>query len=149
MGFWIVGTFLCYRYLMGTNSWDIMSVACPTRQVLDRIADKWTMLVVLALQQQGTLRFSQLRREIEGVSPKMLTQTVRALERDGMLCRTVIPTVPVTVTYELTGLGHRLGVVVSKVREWAYANIEQIEAARFEFDGRSLDNSSTMASPAP
>jgi DNA-binding HxlR family transcriptional regulator len=92
--------------------WNMMSAACPTRQVLDRIADKWTMLVIVALQ-DGTLRFSELRRGIEGISQKMLTQTLRALERDGMVERDVIPTVPVTVRYTLTPLGHSLADAVS------------------------------------
>lgn len=119
---------------MDTNGWNMMSAACPTRQVLDRVADKWTMLVVLALEQRGTLRFSELRREVEGVTQKMLTQTVRALERDGMLTRVVIATVPVTVNYTLTDLGHRLSTAVGVIREWAYDNIGQIENARAEYE---------------
>lgn len=79
-----------------TSNFDVMLDVCPTSQVLGRIADKWTMLVVLALN-DGTLRFSQLRARIQGVTQKMLTQTLRALERDGMVRRTVYPTVPVTV----------------------------------------------------
>lgn len=126
-----------YRYLMDTSSWDVMKAACPTRQVLDRVADKWTMLVILALEQHGTLRFSELRRQVEGVTQKMLTQTLRGLERDGMLTRTVIATVPVTVNYTLTDLGHRLSTAVGVIREWAYDNIEQIESARTQFDAVS------------
>ena len=113
-----------YRYLMDTTSWNMMSAACPTRQVLDRVADKWTMLVILALEQRGTLRFSQLRREVDGVTQKMLT-------------RVVIPTVPVTVNYTLTELGHRLSTAVAVIREWAYDNIGQIETARTEYETRS------------
>jgi DNA-binding HxlR family transcriptional regulator len=112
--------------------WNIMSAACPTRQVLARIADKWTLLVIAALQ-DGTLRFSELRREVEGVSQKMLTQTLRSLERDGMVEREVIPTVPVTVRYTLTPLGHSLGEAVSAIREWAYDNMTAIEAARASY----------------
>lgn len=126
-----------YRYLMDTSSWDVMKAACPTRQVLDRVADKWTMLVILALEQHGTLRFSGLRRQVEGVTQKMLTQTLRGLERDGMLTRTVIATVPVTVNYTLTDLGRRLSTAVGVIREWAYDNIEQIESARTQFDAMS------------
>jgi DNA-binding HxlR family transcriptional regulator len=109
--------------------WNMMSAACPTRQVLDRIADKWTMLVIVALQ-DGTLRFSELRRGIEGISQKMLTQTLRALERDGMVERDVIPTVPVTVRYTLTPLGYSLADAVSVIRTWAYENMTTIEKAR-------------------
>src|SRR4029079_11016002 len=108
---------------METNShWNMMNAACPTRQVLDRIADKWTMLVIVALE-HGTLRFSELRRSVGGISQKMLTQTLRALERDGIVEREAIPTVPVTVRYTLTPLGHSLATAVSAIREWAYANM--------------------------
>jgi DNA-binding HxlR family transcriptional regulator len=118
-----------YRYLMDTIGWDVMKAACPTRQVLDRVADKWTMLVILALEQHGTLRFSELRRQVEGVTQKMLTQTV-------------IATVPVTVNYTLTDLGHRLSTAVGVIREWAYDNIEQIESARTQFDAVSAATAS-------
>lgn len=122
---------------MDTDRWNMMNATCPTRQVLDRVADKWTMLVILALEQRGTLRFSELRREVEGVTQKMLTQTLRGLERDGMLTRVVIPTVPVTVNYTLTKLGHRLSTAVDVIREWAYANIGQIQTARTEYEARN------------
>jgi DNA-binding HxlR family transcriptional regulator len=113
--------------------WNMMDAACPTRQVLDRIADKWTMLVIVALE-DGTLRFSELRRSIDGISQKMLTQTLRALERDGIVEREVIATVPVTVRYTLTPLGHSLADAVSVIREWAYANMDDIEAARAAYE---------------
>jgi DNA-binding HxlR family transcriptional regulator len=112
-----------------TDRFNMMSAACPTRQVLDRIADKWTLLVVSALE-DGTLRFSELRRRVEGITQKMLTQTLRALERDGLVDREVIPTVPVTVRYTLTPLGHSLANTVEVIRTWAYTNMDAIEAAR-------------------
>jgi DNA-binding HxlR family transcriptional regulator len=112
------------------TEFDVLKVACPTRQVLDRIADKWTLLVVVALEAGGTLRFSELRRSVEGVSSKMLTQTLRALERDGLVLREVEPTVPVTVRYTLTPLGQSLGAVVGVLRDWSYGNMRTIEAAR-------------------
>jgi DNA-binding HxlR family transcriptional regulator len=116
-----------------TLNYNVMSAACPTRQVIDRIADKWTLLVLVALQ-SGTLRFSELRREIEGVSQKMLTQTLRGLERDGMVEREVIATVPVTVRYTLTPLGHSLAEAASGIRAWAYENMTAIEAARASYE---------------
>lgn len=116
-----------------TSNFDVMLDACPTRQVLGRIADKWTMLVVLALN-DGTLRFSQLRARIQGVTQKMLTQTLRALERDGMVRRTVYPTVPVTVEYTLTSLGRSLGDTVAAIRNGAYENMAQINTARTLYD---------------
>jgi DNA-binding HxlR family transcriptional regulator len=115
------------------GDFDVMQQACPTRQVLGRIADKWTMLVVLALE-EGTLRFSQLRARVGGVTQKMLTQTLRALERDGLVSRKVYPTVPATVEYTLTPLGHSLGEAVSVIRTWAYRHMADIEAARVRFD---------------
>ena len=119
------------------TSFDVMERECPTREVLDRIADKWTMLVVLALE-GGPMRFSQLKRRIVGVAQKMLTQTLRGLERDGLVCRRVFPTVPVTVEYTLTPLGHSLSDAVAVVRSWTYGHMAEIQAARSQFDeGRS------------
>lgn len=118
---------------MGTIKYNVFSRSCPTRQVLDRIADKWTMCVVMALL-PGTLRFSALRREIEGVSQKMLTQTLRGLERDGMVRREVEPTVPVTVRYTLTPLGRELAELVDPIRAWAYDRMPSIESAREAYE---------------
>jgi DNA-binding HxlR family transcriptional regulator len=119
---------------METTGWDMLKQQCPTRQVLTRIADKWTMLVITLLSENQKLRFSELRRQIEGVSQKMLTQTLRGLERDGLVTRTVYPTVPVTVEYRLTDLGRSLGEAVGAIRGWAYANMDDIEAARERYD---------------
>lgn len=119
---------------METNEgWNMMDADCPTRQVLARVANKWTMLVIAALE-GGTLRFSELRRSVGGITQKMLTQTLRALERDGIVDREVIPTVPVTVRYTLTPLGHSLADAVGVIREWAYANIDAIEVARAAYE---------------
>lgn len=112
---------------------DVMESGCPTREVLGRIADKWTMLVLLALT-NGPLRFSGLKRCIRGVAQKMLTQTLRGLERDGLVSRQAFPTVPVTVEYTLTPLGHSLGKAVSVLRNWTYGHMVEIEAARLRFD---------------
>src|ERR1700729_4065330 len=94
---------------------------CPTRRILDRIGDRWTVLIVGALW-DGSARFSELRRRIEGISQKMLTQTLRALERDGLVRRHAFATVPVTVEYSLTPLGDSLCEVIEGLRAWAYAN---------------------------
>ena len=82
-------------------------------------------------------RFSEIRRQIEGISQKMLTQTLRGLERDGLVTRTVYPTVPVTVEYRLTDLGRSLGETVGAIRSWAYANMDEIESAREHYDAGS------------
>jgi DNA-binding HxlR family transcriptional regulator len=115
------------------TAYDMFKSACPSRQILDRVADRWTALVLLALS-DGTMRFSELRRRIEGVSQKMLTQTLRALERDGLVTREVFPTVPVTVEYTLTPLGASLLNAVQAIRTWAYQNIDEIDQARQRYD---------------
>jgi DNA-binding HxlR family transcriptional regulator len=111
--------------------------ACPSRQLLDRISDKWVTLVLAALA-DGPLRYSDLARVIAGVSQKMLTQTLRALERDGLVARTVTPQVPVRVDYELTELGASLQVAVNAVKAWAEIHMDEIAAARRAYDGGPL-----------
>ena len=115
--------------------WNVFNSACPSRQIFDRLSERWATIVLLALE-DGTLRFSELKRKVEGVSQKMLTQTLRGLERDGLVGREVFPTVPVTVEYTLTRLGMSLLETLQQVRTWAYANIEEIDAARGEYDQR-------------
>jgi DNA-binding HxlR family transcriptional regulator len=109
--------------------------ACPSRQALDRIADRWTILVVLALT-DGPRRFTELARKIEGVSQKMLTQTLRGLERDGLVTRTVHATVPPRVDYELTALGRTLNGPIKAVQQWATDHIPDVLAAREDYDVR-------------
>lgn len=119
------------------GKWDATKGACPTRQVLGRIGDTWTMLVISTLEKHGTLRSGQLKLLIEGVTQKMLTQTLRHLERDGIVQRTVIATVPVTVTYTLTSLGLSLAAAVATMRTWAYDHMDEIATARDEYDANS------------
>jgi len=106
---------------------------CPTRQALDLIADKWTVLIIRQLA-GGTLRFAQLRRAIGGISQKVLTNTLRELERDGILTRKVYASVPPRVEYTLTELGHSLDELVEGVCRWAETNIERVQAARDRYD---------------
>jgi DNA-binding HxlR family transcriptional regulator len=108
---------------------NVFSPVCAARQVINRVADKWTILVFLALK-DGSMRFNELRRLLENVSQKMLTQTLRHLEADGFVSRRVVPTVPVTVSYTLTPLGESLLEVVDQLRTWAYKHIPEIERAR-------------------
>lgn len=110
-----------------------MAAACPTRQVINQIGSRWGLLIVTALEHE-TLRFNQLRNRVDGVSQKVLTQTLRILERDGIVHRELIPGVPVNVEYSLTPLGRSLITVVVQLREWAYANMDDIEVARQRFD---------------
>lgn len=117
---------------------------CPSRQVLAAISTKWVTLVLTALA-EGPRRYSALAHQIAGVSQKMLTQTLRGLERDGLLQRTVTPSVPVTVTYQLTGLGLTLLPVVESIKAWSEAHIEEIHSARCTYEQRPADDQAPMA----
>ncbi|WP_184928888.1 winged helix-turn-helix transcriptional regulator [Saccharothrix ecbatanensis] len=124
---------------------------CPSRQLLDRISDKWVVLILCALggdtadkpgrpgapDAARAMRYSEISRLLAGVSQKMLTQTLRALERDGLLTRTVTPTVPVTVTYELTELGLSLHHLTRGLRHWAQTHMDQVLANRENHDART------------
>ncbi|GHE92250.1 winged helix-turn-helix transcriptional regulator [Streptomyces spiralis] len=128
--------------------YDAFLAECPSRQLLERISDKWVALVLAALGGDGPrpgaasgdeprpMRYSELSRRISGVSQKMLTQTLRSLERDGMVTRTVTPTVPVTVTYELTDLGCSLQGVMRGIKEWAEGHMAEVLTHRNGYDRR-------------
>jgi DNA-binding HxlR family transcriptional regulator len=119
-------------------AYNAFLMECPTRQLLDALTDKWVTLVLTALAEAGRpLRFSELQRAIAGVSQKMLTQTLRALERDGFVTRTVTPSVPVRVDYDLTPLGSDLMPVVRAVKTWAETHFDQVQAARTRYDQAS------------
>jgi DNA-binding HxlR family transcriptional regulator len=137
--------------------YDAFLAGCPSRQLLDRIADKWVALVLAALGDDGpnpgnactgeprAMRYSELARRLAGVSQKMLTQTLRSLERDGLLIRTVTPTVPVTVTYELTDLGASLQQVIAGVKLWAEAHMAEVLVNRERYDDRVTERSGGAA----
>jgi DNA-binding HxlR family transcriptional regulator len=116
--------------------WDTRE-DCEVRQILDRIADKWSLLVI-ALLDRRRLRFTELRREIDGVSQRMLTVTLRQLERDGLVHRTVHPVVPPRVEYELTPLGVSLHETVQALVAWTDAHQREIAAARGAYDARNV-----------
>ncbi|MFF2747444.1 winged helix-turn-helix transcriptional regulator [Kitasatospora sp. NPDC058048] len=113
--------------------YDAYLAECPARQLLDRIGDKWASLVVNALA-DGPLRYSGLRRRLAGVSEKMLTQTLRALERDGLVGRTVTAGVPARVDYALTALGRDLLPLMQQIKAWAECHMPQVLAARAAYD---------------
>jgi DNA-binding HxlR family transcriptional regulator len=121
--------------------------ACPVRDVLDRIGDKWSVMVITLLG-DGPLRFMELKREIGLVSQRMLTRTLRALERDGLLTRTVYPTVPPRVDYELTPLGYSLCATLSPLVRWSFANNDEIAAARAAYDASHAQVEGETASAA-
>ncbi|MCH6471739.1 winged helix-turn-helix transcriptional regulator [Sinomonas terrae] len=110
-----------------------MEPGCPSRVVLQRIGDKWTPLIVQALK-NGALRFTELRVAVGGITPKVLTQTLRTLERDGLVLRTVFAEVPVRVEYRLTPLGESLLDPLDAIREWAESHAGKILKARDAFD---------------
>jgi DNA-binding HxlR family transcriptional regulator len=114
---------------------DVYASDCASRQVLDRIGDTWSVLIVAALA-GGPLRYSQVAARIDGISPKMLTQTLRALERDGLISRTVFPVVPPRVDYALTDLGHNLLDLVKALAVWSEEHISDVLAAREAYDTR-------------
>ena len=127
---------------METNPpWNVFDSRCPTRQVLDLIADKWSVLIIRSLS-DGTMRFSQLRRAINGISQKALTATLRGLERDGIVKRRIYASVPPRVEYSLTDLGRSLIKLVAGICTWAEAHIEEVQTAREIFhraDGSSAN----------
>jgi DNA-binding HxlR family transcriptional regulator len=135
------GTFRSLSYCDSTvdddydvRQWDARE-DCEVRQILDRIADKWSLLVIALLDCQS-LRFSQLRREIDGVSQRMLSVTLRHLERDGLVSRTVHPVVPPRVDYALTPLGRTLHQTIKSLVTWTEEHQAEIAAARADYDAR-------------
>ena len=111
-------------------------VEAMVHELIGRVADKWTLLVVEELEENGTLRFTQLSRKIPSVSQKMLTQTLRKMERDRLVQRTVHPVDPPKVEYRLTDLGHGLSESFCGVWRWVEGNLEAVEAARKQFDAK-------------
>ncbi|MCX4094728.1 winged helix-turn-helix transcriptional regulator [Nocardia sp. alder85J] len=109
--------------------------ACRTRVVLDLVGDKWSLLVVRNLD-QGPRRFTELKRDIDGISQRMLTVTLRSLERDGILTRTVHNVMPPHVSYELTPMGRTLREATAPLLEWSIAHLGHIDAARAAYDDR-------------
>ena len=118
------------------KEFNVYLATCPSRQLLDRLSDKWVGLVICALQ-PGSQRFSELARTVAGVSQKMLTQTLRSLERDGLIEREVTPSVPVRVDYRLTDLGRSLLPVMAAVQDWAERHMREVNAAREVYDRAS------------
>lgn len=117
---------------------------CPSRTVVEMLANKWVLYVLAALRRHDRpMRFSELRRLLDGITQKMLTQTLRALERDGLVNRTVYPTVPPSVEYGLTELGVEAGRLTSAIGAWSVEHAQQILAARQDFD----DHATTAPAP--
>ena len=115
--------------------WDVYQQNCPSRMMMDRIADKWVLLI-LGIVEEGPVRFNQLRRQVEGISQKSLTRTLRGLERDGLIKREVIASSPVAVEYSITSLGHTLTQAAEAIRGWAQTHMDDVLAAQRRFDDR-------------
>jgi DNA-binding HxlR family transcriptional regulator len=120
------------------RDYDAYLEACPARRLLDRIGDKWVTLLLSALA-DGPRRYAELGRKVAGISQKMLTQTLRGLERDGLVTRTVTPSVPVRVDYALTPLGESLVGVVRELKSWADTNMAAVAEAREAYDSCAED----------
>jgi DNA-binding HxlR family transcriptional regulator len=135
---------MIFRYPMDTMSLGVPPLAltyrrdCPSRTVVEVLAGKWALYVLAALRRYDRpLRFSELRRVLDGITQKMLTQTLRALERDGLVRRAVYPTVPPRVEYGLTALGIEAGELTGAIADWSRQHARQILAARETFDERA------------
>jgi DNA-binding HxlR family transcriptional regulator len=126
------------------QNFDVYSRHCPARMVLDRLADKWSLLIIGRLR-EGPVRFNQLRREVDGISQKVLSQTLKKLERDGLIGRQVFATVPVTVEYSLTGLGHTLSETIEALSHWAETHIDAVLAAQQHYDRLAAAESGHVA----
>ena len=115
---------------------DLLDPACPTRQLLDRVGSKWVSMLFRALgdPDEPEVRFAELRRRAPGISSKVLAQTLRALERDGLVHRRVEPTVPPRVHYSLTGLGTSLQQPLAVMRDWAERHMATVDQSRAEYD---------------
>lgn len=117
---------------------DAYLQSCPSRGVLDVIGSKWTVLIIPALVDRP-LRFGELRRRLDGITQKSLTQALRRLERDGFISRTQYPTIPPRVEYALTSLGCRAANLLSSIREWAQDNLVEVLTARANYDSRPAE----------
>ena len=118
---------------------DDPRVEALVTELIGRVADKWTMLILEVLEEHGELRFTRIADHVPGISQKMLTQTLRQMERDGLVVRTVHPVVPPKVEYRLTKLGQSLGEAFCGVWVWAAKNLGEIERARADFDQRRAE----------
>lgn len=113
----------------------VFNTQCEAHQLLDKIANKWTILIIFALT-QGRKRYSDLKQQIAGISPKMLVQNLRNLERNGLIKREVYPTIPPRVDYSLTALGKSLAEPLAVLGEWAYQHISNVNTAMEKYDNR-------------
>jgi DNA-binding HxlR family transcriptional regulator len=122
---------------------------CHAREILARVGDKWSVYVIHVLNDAGTLRFNELRSRVSGISQRMLTVTLRGMERDGLVTRTVYPEVPPRVEYQLTELGSTLRKLVRGLVEWSGAHLGEVDAARAAYDARNRQPAKASRLPRP
>lgn len=113
---------------------NILNQNCPSRTVLRHLTDRWTPMIVAVLATDQTVRFTELRKKVEGISPKVLTETLRSMERDGLVVRTATPSIPPKVEYSLTELGKTTIEPLNALRRWAEEHVAQVEENRLAFD---------------
>ena len=126
---------------------DVLAEACPTRQVINRIGDRWSLLVLYALERE-TMRFQQLRRAVDGVSQKMLTQTLRNLERDGLVARTIVCDRPIAVSYALTPMGADLLPIIAAMKAWTQQHFLEVERQNLRYDAETAPGRATVPAGA-
>jgi DNA-binding HxlR family transcriptional regulator len=133
-----------------TNGAPGITVAscCRVREILERVGDKWSLFVISGLG-DGPKRFTAIKRSVDGISQRMLTVTLRGLERDGIVSRTMYPVMPPRVEYELTSLGRTLLDAVGALMAWADAHLDEVDAARAAYDARALEAASAAWPGAP
>ncbi|GLV55244.1 transcriptional regulator [Dictyobacter sp. S3.2.2.5] len=125
------------KTLQPSSPHSVLIAHCPSRQVLDLIADKWTAMIFALLEQRPT-RFNEMERAIEGISHKMLTQTLRSLEQRGIVTRTITPTIPPAVEYALSPLGVTLIPLMAALRQWAEEHMDEVEQARQAYEEKVI-----------
>ena len=119
---------------MTSQDTDILNQHCPSRTVLRHLTDRWTPMIVTVLAGGQSVRFSALKAAVQGISPKVLTETLRSMERDGLVSRDVTPTIPPRVDYQLTALGDTIVEPLSALRTWAETHVDEVTAHREAYD---------------
>lgn len=132
---------------MAILAYNVYSRHCPARMFFDRLAERWTMLIIGALRQHDTLRFNEIKREVEGISQKVLSQKLKQLERDGMVERQVYPCVPVRVEYRLTALGGSFAGIIEQVSLWSQQHVETMLTAQQAYDVQNTNASEEAELP--
>ena len=123
------------------QAYNVYENGCPTRALFERLADKWALLIIDRVV-KGPVRFNQLRRDIKGISQKVLSQELKKLQRDGLVSRKVVPTIPVRVEYNLTPLGSTLIEPVAELTRWVHTNMDEVLAAQSAYDNKTAENAS-------